>query len=175
MYQAILFACFTMFWAVIPILLAERFGFGMREIGLFALVAAAGVIAAPLAGHLADRGAVRMGTAVASLFIMGAFLCSVMSFHWAVPVGIVIASFVIDGSIQVSQVLSRIVVLDVPPDVRGRINALYMTLIFLSGAIGSMLGVSIYYSGGWTAVATVGIAAGLVVFLAAMTEPADLA
>ena len=173
MYQAALFGCFTMFWAAVPILLADRFGLGMREIGLFALVGAGGVLAAPLAGQLADRGAVRMATAVAGLFVTGAFFCSLLSFYWALPIGLVIASFVIDGSIQVSQVLSRIVVLDVPSDVRGRINAFYMTTIFMSGAVGSVLGVSFYYSVGWPAIAMVGMGSGLVVFMVALTEPID--
>lgn len=169
-YQAVLFGCFTMFWAAMPILLEEHFGFGMREVGLFALVGAGGVLAAPLAGRLADRGAVRTGTVIASLFVAGAFICSFLSYHWAAPIGLVLASFVIDGSIQVSQVLSRIVVLDVPADVRGRINASYMTSIFLSGAVGSVLGVSVYYGAGWSAVALIGMGSGLLVFLAALAE-----
>ncbi|WP_164975659.1 MFS transporter [Sphingobium fluviale] len=177
MYQAVLFGCFTMFWATFPILLAEHFGFGKPAIGLFALVGAGGVLAAPLAGRIAERGAIRTGTIVAALCVSGAFLCSALSVQFGAPFGIALmalwlaaTSLVIDGSIQVSQVLSRIVVLEVPPEVRGRINAVYMTVIFLCGAIGSAFGVTIYYHAGWLAVATVGMVGGLVVFMAALAE-----
>lgn len=169
-YQAVLFSSFTMFWATLPILLAERFGFDHRMIGVFALVAAGGILIAPLAGRLSDRGGVWIGTIIASLCLVGAFACSLLSVHLAIPIGLAAASVVVDGSIQGSQILSRMVVLDVPPGVRGRINALYMTSIFICGAIGSALGVSIYFIGGWSAVAFTGMAGGAVVFLAAVTE-----
>jgi predicted MFS family arabinose efflux permease len=169
-YQAVLFGCFTMFWAALPILLAERFGLSMQAIGLFALAGAGGVLAAPLAGRMADRGDVRTGTVIAGAFVAGAFFCSAVSVFWALPIAIAMTSFVIDGSIQVSQVLSRMVVLDVAPGVRGRVNALYMTSIYLSGAVGSLLGVSLYYAAGWLAISSVGMAGGLAVFLMAMTE-----
>ncbi|WP_327752270.1 MFS transporter (plasmid) [Sphingobium sp. SJ10-10] len=170
MYQAILFACFTMFWAAIPILLAERFGFSKPEIGLFALVGAGGVMAAPVAGRIADRGAVWIGTVLSSVVVVAAFLCSGLSLYWAAPIALAVASLIIDGAIQISQMLSRIIVLDVAPAIRGRINALYMTTVYFSGAVGSMLGVSIYFSGGWSAVVMMGMLAGSAVFLAAMAE-----
>lgn len=170
LYQSVLFGCFTMFWAAMPILLAERFGLGLHAIGLFALVGAGGVLAAPLAGHIADRGDVRFGTMLGSASVVAAFICSAASVYWMLPIALAMTSFVIDGSIQISQVLSRIVVLDVPPGVRGRVNALYMTSIYLSGAAGSLIGVTLYYVAGWLAIAAVGAAGGAVIFLLAMTE-----
>ncbi|MCP3731388.1 MFS transporter [Sphingomonas sp. MG17] len=169
-YQAVLFGTFTMFWAVIPILLADHFGYSKAAIGLFALVGVGGALAAPMAGRIADRGSTRLGMMSASLLVAIAFLVSIWSIQFALPIALVITSLLIDGSIQVSQVLSRIVVLNVAPDIRGRINALYMTITFLSGALGSMAGVSIYFSWGWSAVATLGITAGVSVFLAVLVE-----
>ncbi len=169
-YQAILFGAFTMFWAVIPILLADRFGLGKAAIGLFALVGAGGVLAAPLAGRIADRGSTWIGTASASVLIAGSFLFSIWSLHTATLLALAAASFLIDGSVQVAQVLSRVVVLDVAPEIRGRINALYMTIVYVSGALGSVLGVSMYFTWGWPAVATLGVSAGLVVLLGVLVE-----
>lgn len=172
-YQALLFAAFTMFWAVVPILLAERFGLSTAMIGLFALVGAGGVLAAPLGGRIADRGSPRMGTAAASLLIAASFLLSIWSLQAALPLALAAACFCIDGAVQVSQVLSRVVVLDVAPDIRGRINALYMTIVYFSGALGSIIGVSVYVRWGWPAVAALGTAAGLTVLLFALTEKPD--
>lgn len=170
LYQATLFATFTMFWAVIPIVLAERFGLGKAAIGLFALVGAGGVLAAPLAGRLADRGATASGTAMASLLLPAAFLLSIWSLHLALPIALAAAAVVIDGSIQLTQVLSRVTVFEVAPEIRGRINALYMTIVYVCGAAGSMLGVTIYYNWGWSAVAILGAMAGLAVFCGVLAE-----
>lgn len=170
LYQALLFGTFTMFWAVIPIVLAERFAFTKTQTGLFALVGAAGVVTAPFAGRLADKGITRLGTGVASLLIACSFLFSI----WPVAVlGTLMlgaVAFLIDGSVQMAQVLSRMVVLDVDSDIRGRINAVYMTMVYLSGAVGSVLGVSLYFSEGWPVVALLGSAAALIVFLGVLTE-----
>lgn len=171
LYQALLFGTFTMFWAVIPIVLAEHFAFTKMQTGLFALVGAAGVVTAPLAGRLADKGITRLGTGVASLLIACSFLFSI----WPVAVlGTLIlgaVALLIDGSVQMAQVLSRMVVLDVDSDIRGRINAVYMTMVYLSGAAGSVLGVSLYFSQGWPAVALLGSAAALIVFIGVLIEP----
>lgn len=171
LYQAILFGCFTMFWAAFPIVLEHRFGFGKQAIALFALVGAGGILAAPFVGQIADRGGGWIGTVVSSFAVAMAFACSLLSIHLIAPLGLALAAFVVDGSIQVTQILSRIVVLEVPADVRGRTNALYMTSIYFSGAVGSLLGVSLYFMGGWWAVAAVGTIGGSIVFAAALVDP----
>ena len=58
-YQGIIFASFNLFWTGIPLLLTEIFGYSQRQIALFALAGAAGALAAPVAGRLADRGYTR--------------------------------------------------------------------------------------------------------------------
>lgn len=172
MYQAILFATFTMFWAVVPILLAERYGLDKTAIGLFSLVGMAGAVAALLAGRIADRGGSWSGTVSASLVLAGSFLLSSWSIYMAIPVALVAASLLIDGSVQVSQMLSRVVVLDVAPEIRGRINGMYMTIVYVSGALGSVLGVSVYVTWGWHAVAALGAAGGIAVFAGLLIEKA---
>lgn len=86
---------------------------------------------------------------------------------------LIAAAVVIDASIQMAQVLSRMVVLEVNSHIRGRVNAVYMTIVYLSGAAGSMLGVSLYVSFGWTVVAALGAIAGLCVLTGTMKEKAD--
>ena len=48
-----------------------------------------------------------------------------------------------------------------PSEIRGRVNAIYMTINFMGGAAGSILGALTYHRGGWTMTADAGAALGL--------------
>ena len=75
LYQACLFGAFSLFWTTTPLLLASpAFGLTQNGIALFALAGAAGAIASPIAGRLADRGMTRSATAFAMLLAIAAFL-----------------------------------------------------------------------------------------------------
>ena len=161
-YAALMFGAFNMFWTAAPLMLAGRFGLGQHAIGLFALAGAGGALAAPLAGRLADRGLEVAATA-------GAMLVAALSFGatgWAVAatalLPLIVATVLLDASVQVNQVVSRRTVFGTPAEIRGRVNALYMTATFIGGAIGSLLGTVTYHSGGWSATAGTGVAVGVV-------------
>lgn len=160
-YAALMFGAFNMFWTAAPLMLAERFGLGQHAIGLFALAGAGGALAAPLAGRLADRGLEIAATAGAMLVIALAFGAT----GWAVAatalLPLAVATVVLDASVQINQVVSRRTVFGTPAEIRGRVNALYMTATFIGGAMGSLLGTITYNSGGWTATAGAGAAIGL--------------
>ena len=173
-YQAILFAVFTMFWAVAPIMLAQRFGLSQSRIGLFALAGAGGALVSPIAGRWADRGSIRLGTVGASLVLAAALLATLWAVDTLAPVPLVVAAVLIDAAIQTSQAFSRLVVLGVTPERRGRVNALYMTITYTSGAIGSIVGVSVYVAFGWAAVALLGTGMALAVTLLVLAEPASI-
>lgn len=173
LYQALIFASFTMFWSTVPIVLADLFGLGLAGIGLFALVGAGGAVTAPVAGRLADEGRARMGMAMALLVLAGAFAGSIWAVENAALALLAVAAVLIDGAVQASQTFSRLVVLEVDPSVRGRVNALYMTLVYTSGAIGSVLGVYVQVSWGWFGVATVGAASALLALGGLLGEPRE--
>ena len=160
-YQALLFAAFNIFWTAVPLLLASRFGLGQRGIGLFALAGAGGALAAPLAGRLADRGYVRAATLGAMLTLALCFLGT----RWAAAAGalamLVVLAVVLDAAVQVNQVVGQRVIFATPGEVRGRVNAIYMTILFAGGAVGSTLGSITYQRGGWSlsALAGAGLAA----------------
>lgn len=162
-HQALLFAAFTMFWAVAPIMLVKHFGLSQREIGVFALVGAGGALIAPLAGRWADRGLAYRGTLIATLVLAAAFALSALAVHWSLLAVLVISAVVIDAAVQASQTFGRLVVLEVAAERRGRVNALYMTIVYIAGGIGSIIGVAIEASFGWAGVATAGIALALAV------------
>lgn len=160
-YQALMFAAFNLFWTAAPLMLAEHFGLTEHGIGLFALAGAGGALAAPIAGRLADRG-------LTSALTAGAMAALALCFYatgWAAAAlalaALLLLTIVIDAAVQVNQVVSQRLIFSGAPETRGRVNALYMTITFIGGALGSVLGTLTYHWGGWTATATLGGLIGL--------------
>jgi predicted MFS family arabinose efflux permease len=155
-YQAMLFAGFNLFWTGSPLLLAREFGLGHRSIALFALAGAAGALAAPIAGRLADRGLTRPATG-------WALAVAVLSFAVAIEGRLahslsllVIAALMLDAAVQVCQVLSLRSIYMLAPELRGRLNGLFMACAFVGGAAGSGLAAALYTFRGWTTLAALG-------------------
>ena len=169
-YQALLFAAFTMFWAVAPMVLAREFGLSQAQTGLFALAGAGGALVSPVAGRWADRGHARTGTLVACLALAAAFASSILAVRWLMLVPLVVVAVVIDAAVQASQTFGRLIVLEVAPDHRGRVNALYMTTVYTAGALGSVIGVTLFVATGWTGVAALGTTLAVAVALGVATE-----
>ena len=155
-YQALLFAAFNLFWTATPLLLAQRFGLGQGGVALFALAGAGGALAAPFAGRLGDRGHVRAGTAAALILAIGAFLLAGWAAAAQALIVLAVAAVILDAATQLNQVLGQRVLFSIAPEARGRINAVYMTVVFLGGALGSVLATVSFAHGGWTATASVG-------------------
>jgi predicted MFS family arabinose efflux permease len=163
-YQACLFSSFSMFWTSVPIELARRHGFSQTQIGLFALMGAAGVIAGPIAGRLADSGYTRAGTRAA---LWGGTLCMLLglSQFGSTVVGLGATALLLDFCMQFNMVLGQRAIYSLPPESRSRLNALYMTSLFVGGAVGSALASGMYAKWGWQAIA---LAASVVSFSAAL-------
>ncbi|MFA5964460.1 MAG: MFS transporter [Sphingomonas sp.] len=169
-YQALLFAAFNLFWTAIPLLLARTFGLGQIGIALFALAGAGGALAAPIAGRLGDRGYIRAGTAAA----LGLAILAMLGAGWAVAAhGLILLAamaVLLDAAVQFNQVLSQRVIYAIAPNARGRINAIYMTCMFIGGAVGSTLASLTYAHGGWTMTVLSGAALAGTALLLFLTE-----
>jgi len=159
-YQFLLFGAFNVFWTAVPLMLADRFGLSQQGIALFALAGAGGALAAPIAGRLGDRGHSQIGTAIASALVALSFIATI----WAASAGLLIVlavlAIILDAAAQGNQIFSQRILFSLPAEIRGRINALYMTLMFFGGAAGSTLGAATYHWGGWGATAILGCAMG---------------
>ena len=160
--QASLFAVFNIFWTAAPLVLAKQFGFSQQQIALFALAGAGGALAAPFAGRLADRG-------LGGPAVLGAFVAIAVSFAATAGlvaagtvIGFAIAGIVLDGAVQLNQVVSQRVVYALSVHARGRVNAIYLTCIFLFGSMGPALGSWLYETRGWNGVALTGTLVGIV-------------
>jgi predicted MFS family arabinose efflux permease len=169
-YQGLAFAIFNIFWTASPLLLAHQFNLGQKGIALFALAGAGGALAAPLAGRLGDRGHVRLGTALALSCIT---LCCFLS-AWAGVVGsllaLVIFAVALDAGTQINQVLGQRVIYSLPGEARGRLNAIYMTIVFVLGAGGSAAATLSFHLGGWRASMLTAAGLGVLVLLVFATE-----
>jgi predicted MFS family arabinose efflux permease len=170
-YQGMVFAIFNIFWTAAPLMLARGFGLGQRGIALFALTGAAGALAAPIAGRLGDRGHVRIGTAAA----LATITVSLLLAGWAADLHslllLIVFAITLDGATQINQVLGQRVIYALPGEERGRLNAIYMTIVFLLGAGGSAVATFAFGVGGWWGAVTIGTALGVLVIAVFATEP----
>ncbi|MDB6446392.1 Predicted arabinose efflux permease, MFS family [Pseudomonas sp. NFACC32-1] len=154
-YQACLFATFSLFWTAVPLELARNHGLSQSEIALFALVGAIGAIAAPIAGRLADAGHTRIASLLAMLFASLSFLPAFVHPLYSV-IGLAVTGVLLDFCVQMNMVLGQRTIYALDAKSRGRLNALYMTSIFIGGAFGSSIASAIYEHGGWSWVVIVG-------------------
>jgi predicted MFS family arabinose efflux permease len=164
-YQALMFAAFSMFWTAAPIMLADRFGLSQYSIAIFALAAAGGALAAPFVGRLADRGFTRVLTAGAMITLGLSFYGTDRAVTASSMVALVLLTVLLDAAVQTNQITGQRIIYAVPVETRGRMNAMYMTLLFAGGAIGSVLGTITYHWGGWNATASAGGVMGLLMLL----------
>lgn len=147
-YQACMFATFSLFWTAVPLELARNHGLSQSQIALFALVGAIGAIAAPIAGRLADAGHTQVASLCAMLIAALSFLPSLITPAFAV-IGMAVTGIVLDFCVQMNMVLGQRSVYALDAKSRSRLNALYMTSIFIGGAIGSVIASALYDHGGW--------------------------
>jgi predicted MFS family arabinose efflux permease len=154
------FACFSVLWTTLAFLLSgSPYHYSNLVIGLFGLVGAGGILAANLAGKLADSDRSLIATVVAGALLIGSFFLL-----WigrtdlaALLVGIV----VLDIGTQGMQITNQAIIYSLRPDARSRINSAYMFCYFIGGAIGSITAGIVYGSCGWPGVCLLGIGFGL--------------
>ncbi|HEF5695578.1 TPA: MFS transporter [Bacillus cereus] len=160
-YHACVFGAFSLFWTTVPLLLfSPAFHFSQTAIALYALVGITGAIAAPIGGRLADLGWTRPATGIALTvviisLILPLFIQSSSSFGIAV---LVIAAILLDMGVFANLVLSQRLIFSLSPEIRSRLNGLFMAIFFLGGAVGSFIGGWAYALGGWNLTLWIGIA-----------------
>ena len=170
------FGSFSAFWTTVSFLLARPpYDFNQLEIGLFALAGAAGALVSAFGGRHIDArprlrwpatGAVQ-GTLLASYALIvagGAHL------GWLSLVLLVTGVLFMDAAVQSSNLLSQSVIYELLPQARSRITAIYMTTMFVGGALGSWAAAHAYERWGWPgacAAAAAFPAVGLLSWLAA--------
>lgn len=147
-YHACLFAAFSLYWTVMPILLrSEPLNFSNNEIALIGFVAIAGALLAPTIGKIADKGYISTMTNVSmALVLLSIILLFFVKDHSLYSVILVLISGIsIDIGVSGNLLLGQKVIFSLNPKLRNRLNGLYMTIFFLGGAFGSWIGSYSYY------------------------------
>jgi predicted MFS family arabinose efflux permease len=174
LYQGMMFAAFNVFWTGAPLLLIQAYGMSLHGVALFAFVGAGGALAATPAGRLADRGLTKPVTGITMAAVCIAFLLAA----WAVELHSVfvlaIAGLLLDAAVQMCQVLSLRSIYMLAPELRSRLNGLYMAWVFGCGAVASGAAVAVYQLAGWNALAWLGTAfaaSGLLYYFTERSQP----
>ncbi|MBC7427602.1 MAG: MFS transporter [Bacteriovorax sp.] len=160
-YQAFLFGTFCLFWTAVPLYLSgPHYNFSQTEIAFFALAGIAGAVVAPLAGKYADKGMIRQATALAMVSTSLSFLIT----HLFAPGStlsvacLVIAAILLDAGVTANLVLGQRAIFSLRADHRSRLNGLYVAVLFVGGAFGSMSGAWAFAHGGWLLTSYIGFA-----------------
>ncbi|WP_454761850.1 MFS transporter [Caulobacter segnis] len=152
--QALLFATFTSFWTILALHL-QSYHLGSDIAGLFGVIGAVGILAAPLAGRIADKRGPRPIIAAGAALALVSWL--ILGFWPGVP-GLVVGVILLDFAIQSVLVSNQHIVYALKPEARARLNTVFMGGMFVGGAAGSAVAVMLWKSMGWTGVCAMGVA-----------------
>ncbi|WP_085316703.1 MFS transporter [Derxia lacustris] len=162
--QGLLSLGFSAFWSTLAVMLHADFGLGSAAAGAFGLAGAAGALAAPLAGRLADKRGparvTRLGAGLAALAFAAMALMPLLPAP--LRLALIVASAVgFDFGIQATLVAHQTIVYGLDPAARSRLNALLFGGVFLGMAAGAALGSLALASLGWIGVVALATAASL--------------
>ncbi len=155
-YQASAFAGFSLFWTGVPLLLVREFHYSQSGVALFALVGAAGALAAPMAGRLADRGFAVGGTVFALVSITLSFLVALLGGWMHSVIVLALSGVLLDAGVQTNLVFSQRSIYTLAPEIRSRLNGMFMAIFFVGGAAGSAITSPVFAHFGWAGLCVVG-------------------
>ena len=156
--QSCQFAAFSVFWTVLSLRLEARFELGPQVAGLFGVLGVIGVLAAPIAGRVADAGGPRRVVAAASVVTLASWVVFSL---WDSIAGLVVGVLLLDFAVQGSQVSNQSIIYALRPEARSRINTIYMTSMFVAGGLASAGATAAWHLYGWTGVSALGLAVSL--------------
>jgi predicted MFS family arabinose efflux permease len=150
------FASFSVFWSTLAFFLEASRGAGPDVAGLFGLLGAAGALAAPLLGRLADRTSPRANAGASLLLALAGF--AIFAAAGGTMAGLVTGVLVLDVGVQGNHVSNLARVHARRPEARSRMNTVYMVTYFAGGALGTAVGTSAWSGHGWAGVCAAGAA-----------------
>ncbi|MEF3139350.1 MFS transporter [Klebsiella quasipneumoniae subsp. quasipneumoniae] len=175
--QGALSVAFSAFWSTLAVMLSEHYHMGSAVAGGFGIAGAAGALAAPLAGGLADKfdaGKVtQMGAALVTVSFALMFILPLLPLHGQLAL-IALSAIGFDLGLQSSLVAHQNLVYGLEPQARGRLNALLFTVVFIGMSLGSVLGSKLYVLAGWNGVVTLAVVSGAIALAIRLLENARI-
>ncbi|WP_298305140.1 MFS transporter [uncultured Erythrobacter sp.] len=146
--QGLNFGSFIAVWLGLALhITSDAMGYGVDTVSYLAGIAIVSIIMTPRLGLWADRvGAKRARWFASVVQLVGIALLYPMGWSvWTLIVPLVIINAV-GPSIDVT---GRMTFLSLEPENRTRLSTTYIVIMFVGGALGSILGTSVYDWGGW--------------------------
>jgi predicted MFS family arabinose efflux permease len=153
--QGLLSVAFSAFWSTLAVMLhAAPYHLGSAAAGAYGLAGAAGALAAPLAGRMADRRGPEVVARIGAALVMASFVAMALGSQGGVGglylIGV--AALVFDLGVQASLIAHQTIVYSLEPPARSRLNAVLMGGMFIGMASGAWLGSQALALWGWPAV-----------------------
>jgi predicted MFS family arabinose efflux permease len=154
--QGLLALGFSAFWSTLAVMLHEApFHLGSAAAGAFGLAGAAGALAAPFAGRLADRHGpewvLRIACGIAVVSFASMFFMPLLPVQGQLVL-LALATLGFDLGVQASLISHQTIVYGIAPEARSRLNAVLMTCMFIGMSVGGLLGAQALASWGWSGV-----------------------
>lgn len=154
--QGLLAVGFSAFWSTLAIMLhAAPFHLGSQAAGAFGLAGAAGALAAPVAGRVADQQGpeqvTKLGAGLVALSFAAMFFLPFLSPHtqlWLIGA----SAIGFDLGVQGTLIAHQTIIYSIDPGARSRLNAIMFVGMFIGMAAGSALGSLMQAAWGWMAV-----------------------
>ena len=149
------FASFSVFWSTLSFQLAEL-GRGPGTAGLYGVLGVAGIAVASFVGRHAQRWRPTRINAIglASLALAFALAASAP----ASLAALAIAAILLDAGMQGSHLTNQTVIFGLQPELRNRLNAIYMVSFFIGGASGTAVASLAWELARWNGVCLAGAA-----------------
>ena len=149
------FGAFSVFWSMLSFELAEH-GHGSATAGLFGVIGVAGILVAPVADRLAMKSRPSLLNVGALALVAASFLV----FHVGAASLVAIGAGVVllDAGSQASHLTNQTVLYGLAPELRSRLNALYMMAYFAGGGAGTAAASVAWSLGKWPLVCAAGAA-----------------
>ena len=163
--QGLLSIGFSAFWSTLAVMLhGAPFHLGAGVAGAFGLAGAAGAVAAPLAGKLADRRGPALVTRIGAALTAVSFATMFALPSLSPEAGLVLlagAALGFDLGVQVTLIAHQSIVYGLDPAARSRLNAVLMVSMFIGMAGGAALGSLALTHAGWLGVTALAMVAAL--------------
>jgi predicted MFS family arabinose efflux permease len=148
---ALIFACFSAFWATLVFRLeTPPLHYGTQLAGMFGLIGAVGALAAPLVGRRVDKMGPRVMITRATAAVLASFVLFWLTGHTLI--GLALGVILLDLAVQAAQVTNMTRIYSISETAPSRVNSAFMVSYFVGGSAGSLLATQAWRYGGWAGV-----------------------